>query len=97
MKDFIKLYNTEEYGQVAAIMDSDDEGAPMLRFMCTYENDADNALITHGVVFNDNSEGWDIMNDMFLDFDEEVAIDLAKSIIKSYVKRMEEKKSEVIH
>ncbi|OED34100.1 hypothetical protein AB832_08335 [Flavobacteriaceae bacterium (ex Bugula neritina AB1)] len=90
MNEFAKIFNHKEHGQMLAVKDLDDKGAPMLRFMVSYGD----TMITHGMVFKDNQNGWDLLHEVFDQLDEERAFDLAESTVKIHIARKNEIESE---
>lgn len=73
MNKFAKLYETEKYGQIVVILQSDDEGDPEIRFFCQPPE-----LGVCSVAFS--FEDWDTAEEVFDEVGQEQAEVAAKQM-----------------
>lgn len=81
MRDFAKLFNTKEHGQIVVIMQSNDEDKPEVRYFFKPEG---LGVCSTALAFNDSDAGWDECEQFFDSIDEEQAIKLVVGISERF-------------
>lgn len=80
MNIFAKLFISEKYGQLVAMSQENDEGAPEVRVFC---QPPEMGVCSAALTFKDTDKGFDDRDAVFSKFDVEKAEVLAEQIIKS--------------
>jgi len=88
-KDFARLYNHPEYGQVLVLLKSDEENNPSLSFMVVPPG---LDVCCASFSWKDNDEGWKYARESFEDVDEEAAFETAQMVIEGASQLAEEAK-----
>lgn len=78
MKQFAKLFDTQQCGQIVAIAGKDDDENPAIRIMF---KPAGLGVCEHCLSFHDTSEGRECRDEAFNELDEEIAVDVVKPIM----------------
>lgn len=81
MRDFAKLFNAKEHGQIVVIIQSNDEDKPEVRFFFKPEG---LGVCSTALVFDDSDAGWDECEQFFDSIDEEQAIKLVVEISERF-------------
>ncbi len=76
MEKFAKLFEVDGIGQILVIQDSNDEGAPSVKFMFTPK---DLGVCSIGPSFPDSDEGWDDCDKFFGKVDVDFAVEFITS------------------
>lgn len=74
---FAKIYDTADHGQILVKADSNDEGAPEVRFFFQPEN---LGVCSMAITFSDNDGGWDEQDRIFAEMTEAKAGDMVAKV-----------------
>lgn len=78
MKQFCKLYEHPEIGQILVKMDSDDDGDPEIRFYFTPDG---LGVCSCALGFPDTDLGYELQERAFEKIDEESAVSAVRSVL----------------
>ena len=84
---FAKLYETPEHGQILVMLDSTDEGEPVIKYCCHPEGLGVCYALTPP--FENSDEGWGIAEQVFKDETEKSAIELIEVVILAALDEVE--------
>lgn len=84
---FAKLYETTAHGQVLVILDSNDDGEPLIKYCCRPKGLG--VCSTQSPPFENSEEGWSIAEQIFKDETEESAIELIQVTVLAALEDME--------
>ena len=82
MKDFAKIFYTDNYGQILVTTQVDSEGDPEIAYRFGLFGNADNITVAHS--FNDSTEGYAKRNFNFEKVDLARAISVADGFCKDF-------------
>jgi len=77
MSEFVKLFQSEKYGQICVIKQDNEECMPELFFMVQYK---DSGVCSNSLAFTDSNEGYDKRDNAFYLVDLETSEAIAKQI-----------------
>ena len=82
--EFAKIFNTEEYGQLCALLASEnEESKPEIRVFCQPDG---LGVCSTALIFNDSEAGYDEQEKAFNELTEDTVIAIAKPVFEMAVK-----------
>jgi len=78
MNKFCKLFETEEYGQLLVLFDTNEECKPSVKILFTTNG---LGVCSVGPTFEDTEEGWSEAEDLFERLDEDVATNMIRVLV----------------
>jgi hypothetical protein len=84
---FAKLYETPEHGQILVMLDSNDEGEPVIKYCCKPEGLG--VCYALSPPFENSDQGWGIAEQVFAEETKESTIELIEVVILTALEEME--------
>jgi hypothetical protein len=84
---FAKLYETPEHGQILVMLDSTDEGEPIIKYCCQPEGLG--VCCALSPPFENSENGWSIAEQTFKDETEKSATELIEVVILAALDEVE--------